>query len=390
MKYKHSPQHFKPVGFAADEGLLPLANPSQQRQRLLVEYSTFPQKYQYFVIDKLSGIGKIENEVELVLCFDEYLPELKKALHDESIVLHCTPCVNIFKQSADIATSDSHNHRHHVSLDKYDAKHKREIYRVLSLHINDKQKTNKVLRPLFAQSADLSKNEEVLYWQSLRKPAWQLGGDTGDEVFIELNESNLDIQKPKLTLTAEVLATDRDRPHLLPFGGNRPKLQLSKQESGPYDLQFLTQPTVTRRHNYQHEASWQILAYLTSSHDMLSQGHRGVEGIKRLLRLANCGQQDEIALFIQHIIDVNTKVISAPLPLSGELCFVTGTELTITLSRSSTAKTDFYPLGCVLSQYFSAHCTINSFIQLRITMQQVGEVGFWPPVFGQQEIMSWN
>lgn len=375
------------VGFADNEGLLPLAKSSQQSQKLLLEHSAFPAKYLYFELNNLADINELNNDIELVLCFDAYLPELKQALHEESILLHCTPAINIFKQKSDTISADSHNRLYHLSLDKHDIDNSSEIYRVLSLSAHTEYGASYQMRELFDNNYYQEKDTDAVQWQLLRKPAWHFGGSTGDEVLIQLGNESLTETKAHVTLLAEVLATDRDRASLLPFGGDEPKLRLSEQNSQPYSMRFLTQPTATIRPQYHQREYWQILAYLTGTHDVLSSGQQGVQSLQNLLSLANCAGQEEMELLIDNIQDVEIEHASARYPLAGELCFVPGVQITVTIAKLGIAKQELYLLGEVLSQYLSSHCAVNSFVQLRMVMQQEGEIGLWQPVFGDKSLV---
>jgi type VI secretion system protein ImpG len=91
-----------PVGFAADEGLLPYGPRSFLGYRLLQEYFSFPEKFLFF---DLTGLGKaVKNEsadgFEIQILLNR-MPRLEQPVTKETFRLGCAPIVNLFNQIAE-------------------------------------------------------------------------------------------------------------------------------------------------------------------------------------------------------------------------------------------------------------------------------------------------
>src|SRR5215467_3666207 len=97
------PSCLKPVGFAADEGVLPYSRRSFLGYRLLQEYFTFPEKF--FFVD-LQGLERLAAadfgaRAEILFVFSRYeRPQwhqiLELGVSAKTLRLGCTPIVNLF------------------------------------------------------------------------------------------------------------------------------------------------------------------------------------------------------------------------------------------------------------------------------------------------------
>src|SRR5262249_36667022 len=91
-----------PVGFAADEGLLPYGPRSFLGYRLLQEYFSFPEKFLFFDLAGLSQAIKKESgdgfDIQFVL---SRMPRVEQAVTKETFRLGCVPIVNLFSQIAE-------------------------------------------------------------------------------------------------------------------------------------------------------------------------------------------------------------------------------------------------------------------------------------------------
>src|SRR5690606_11011997 len=97
------PEAIRPVGFGANEGMLPYPARSFIGYRLLTEYFAFPQKFLFFEIARLSAKTLIAagNRLEVFLYLNSSSRELERSISVDSFALGCTPIVNLFGKRAD-------------------------------------------------------------------------------------------------------------------------------------------------------------------------------------------------------------------------------------------------------------------------------------------------
>src|SRR5439155_24306388 len=98
----------RPVGFAPDEGMLPLPRRAMVAYRLLQEYFTFPEKFFFFDLDgfeqaRAAGFGPRMEVICLITSFErpERRAVLEAGVSERTIRLGCTPIVNLFAQDSE-------------------------------------------------------------------------------------------------------------------------------------------------------------------------------------------------------------------------------------------------------------------------------------------------
>ena len=98
------PEAIAPVGFDADQGLIPYPAAAFSGYRLLTEYFAFPDK---FLFTEISGLGgrtrtAAEGASLHIFVFLTGAPKaLQRAVSAETFALGCTPVVNLFRQRAE-------------------------------------------------------------------------------------------------------------------------------------------------------------------------------------------------------------------------------------------------------------------------------------------------
>ena len=108
------------IGFNDDDALLPSSRQSFQGYRLLQEYFSFPQRFMFFGVQKLSSaLAKVDaQECELTLFFDRAEPALESTIDNDSLALYATPIINLFSKRADRIHLSEQRHEHHLVIDR--------------------------------------------------------------------------------------------------------------------------------------------------------------------------------------------------------------------------------------------------------------------------------
>ena len=92
-----------PVGFRADEGVLPNPQNSPLGSRNLREFFAFPEKYRFFDLSKLNSVIRWEKATGFDIRFYfRRAPDAAVVIRKESIQLYCTPIVNLFSKSCKV------------------------------------------------------------------------------------------------------------------------------------------------------------------------------------------------------------------------------------------------------------------------------------------------
>src|SRR4051812_26081677 len=93
----------RPLGFDADEALLPESQRAFSGYRLLQEAAAMPQRLLFFEIGDLGErLARVHaDEVELVVFLRRGMPALEPLVDARSLALFCTPAINLFQKRLD-------------------------------------------------------------------------------------------------------------------------------------------------------------------------------------------------------------------------------------------------------------------------------------------------
>ncbi len=90
----------EPVGFAAEEALLPWPARSFSGFRLLTEYFAFPEKFLFVDFTRMEAKTLLSggSRIEIFVYLDRALPELERTVGADALALGCMPMINLFPQ----------------------------------------------------------------------------------------------------------------------------------------------------------------------------------------------------------------------------------------------------------------------------------------------------
>ena len=93
----------RPLGFDADQALLPYAGRSFQGYRLLQEYFAMPERFLFIELRDLPRAFSrcADSELDLIFLFNRSVPGLADTVGASHFNLFCTPAVNLFPKHAD-------------------------------------------------------------------------------------------------------------------------------------------------------------------------------------------------------------------------------------------------------------------------------------------------
>src|SRR5262249_31257668 len=93
----------RPVGFGADEGMLPYPPRAPLGYRLMTEYFTFPAKFFFFELGGWQRVAKngFQQGCEILIFFNRTLKILEQEVNETSFRLGAAPVVNLFEHDAE-------------------------------------------------------------------------------------------------------------------------------------------------------------------------------------------------------------------------------------------------------------------------------------------------
>jgi type VI secretion system protein ImpG len=376
----------RPVGFAADEGLLPYGPRSFLGYRILHEYFAFPEKFLFVDVSGLDAAAKAGFGEELeILIFLDHMPQIGDVIAPGTFRLGCAPVVNTFEQIAEPIRLSQTDSEYRVVIDgrRPDAT---EVYSVDSVvSVSPDEPEPLVYRPFYSFKHEIDQDRQRAFWYTTRRPS-DRKGDTGTEVYLSLVDLDFKPTTPPAdTLTVHVTCTNRDLPARLPFGGERGVLEL--EGAAPLSrILCLTKPTTVARPRMGRGAQWRLISHLSLNYLSICDGGR--EALQEILRLYDFSGSPVVRQQIAGILDVKSRrVVGRPasMPWNG---FCRGLEVTVELDEEQYVGTGVYLFASVLERFFGLYSSLNSFTQLVArTRQRKEPLRRWPPRAGEQILL---
>lgn len=380
----------QPVGFAADEELLPYPPAAFEGYRVLTEHFVFPEKFMFIDI---AGLGErlpenVGEELTLYVYFNSADIELEHNIGAGSFALGCTPVVNLFPHRADPIRLDHTRDEFEVTPDiRRPAGF--EVYSIDKVSVSKANGDIVEYAPFYAASQRAS--QQGLYWFAARRSAKLSANqrDEGTHMFVSLVDSAC---RPKLpderVLNVDTMCTNRDQPVKLPYGNDQPRLQCLNEAPPCTAIRLLKKPTAVVRPPLRNFARWRLISHLNLNVLSLTGGADATEALKGILRLYDFQGSGATRALIESIAAVRSHPISAPLNMDGRTMMCRGVEIEVEIDDSRLTGASAYLFALVLEQFFAVYRSINSFTRLLVRVK--GKEGYLkkcPPRAGQKILL---
>jgi type VI secretion system protein ImpG len=392
----------QPVGFAADEALLPETQRNFSGHRLLQELSALPQRLLFFEVSDLAArLATVEgDEAELLVFFTRGEAALETLIDPASLSLYCTPAINLFSKRLDRIQLGPGQWEYHVVADRT----RPMDYEVHSVTTVVGHGTGKVgqqdFLPLYTADHD-TPEQAPGYFTARREPRLlspkqkQQGPRSsyiGEEVFLSLvDPRHVPYREDVRQLSVTARVTNRDLPALLPQGvasGEASGWQLDAP--GPVmRVDALRGPSrpVTRRPVG--ELGWSLVSHLSLNHQSLvdQTPQAAAAALRKLLKLYGPPDDGAWARQVDGVHGVTARTVVRRLPFKGPLAFGSGVEIVLELDEMAYQGTSAFMFASVIEVLMARHAAINTFTQLSLRTAQRGLVMRWPPRVGARDLV---
>ena len=386
----------KPLGFAADESLLPYGPASFQGYRNLHEYFAFPQRYLFIAVDGLGPVWQrlAAPEVDLILLLGQPAPSLERVLDAANFSLHCTPAINLFPKRFDRLHLTALGPEHHLIPDRTRPLDF-EVYQVDSVMGFGTGTTEaREFRPFYAPAKLYPGGDKPAYYSLHRLPRrlssrQQRQGTrssyVGSEVFINLADTAAAPWSAELRqLAVSGLCTNRDLPLFMPVGGGTTDFTL---DSGApvRAVRVRGGPTPPRPSHAHGDTAWRLISQLSLNYLSLvdTEDGSGVAALRELLGLYGDLTDADVRKQLEGIRRVSTRPIVRRLPGVRPITYGRGLEITVECDETAFQGTGAYLLVAVLARFFARYCTINAFTET-VLKNGRGEIMRWPAIIGHR------
>ena len=372
----------RPVGFGADEDVLPHPPYSHAGYRLIQEYFTVPRKFLFFDVAGLSARGEAE-AVDLLILLDR-IPAERVMIGPETFALGCTPIINLFPKTTDPIRLDHRAPEYRLIADTR-RERSTEIHSIhrVSASADDTDQTQ-VLEPFFSFTHPLEVKNQRAFYHSRRVPTGR-ADLPGTDVLLSFFDLDLNPALPETrTVFAHTLCTNRRLAEQLPAGA-----VLETDAVAPLArITALHNPTPQLDPPSAGQASWRLVSHLSLNHLSFDSGDDGLRALREILRLYSSYDAASAAQQIAGIREMGVRRVTRRVDQDAWRGFCRGHEITLTMDESAYVGTSPLLFASVLNSFFTLYTSINSFTQLVLKSQQrEGVWKKWPARAGEQSLL---
>ena len=386
------PSCLKQVGFDIDQGMLPYPKNSFIGYRLLTEYFTFPEKFQFVDITQVGDrIGSnYQQSLNIYFYLSESDLELEHNISKNSFMLGCSPAINLYTTTAEPISLTHKEHRYSVVAD-HSRKYETEIYALNNVQIIDKEGVSIKGRPFYGASHSGKDGNNAVYWLTHRSSV--LEGEHNNEVATDVEVSLLDINNSPHSVdaqkvTIDALCTNRNLPAKLITGNGKPFYDVINGAQPTEKIVSVVTPTIAIRSQMKGRNYWRLVSHLNLNHLSLSDGVGALDALKEILKLYDFKDSASTRNLIDAIISMKTRPVSAPIQIDGLVGLCRGIEINLVLDPIMLSGASSLIFASVLERFFGLYCSINSFTKLVVTLNgKDGELKRWSPRAGEKVLI---
>ena len=371
----------EPVGFGAEEGVLPHPATAHQGYRLVQEYFVFPEKYLFLDLIGLPPLGAGKTaDVVFVL---SKRPPAGLILDRETLRLGCTPIINLFARTSEPIRLDHTQTEYRLNPDMR-WERATEIHTVVK--VSDTAAADgpdRAILPFFAIAHPPSRGERDCYWIARRQPTGR-ADLPGTDMVLSFKDLGLSPSLPDSpVLFAHTLCTNRGAAEQIP-AGTRLEMEVNAPVAA---IVCQTRPTAQLPPPVDGETLWQLVSHLSLNHLSLAGGGDSLEALKEVLRLYGGLRGSQGHQVIDAMESLSTRQVMRRLGLDAWRGFCRGTEISLAVDDRSLGA-GLYLFTAVLARFFGLYCGVNTFTQLVVTSRRHdGAWITWPPLAGEALVL---
>jgi len=369
-----------PAGFDEDEALIDFSARSHTAYRLLTEYFSFPEKFNFFDIDLRalaallpSGCRSITLHLALSgMRTDSNTARILGTLSTNNVLLGCTPVVNLFRQRGEPIRLTHATASYPVLADarRAFAYEVQSIDSVKLVRQTPQGESIQDFRPFYSLKHGQTPEKNGHYWIVRRDDivAEKSPGYETQLSIVDIDFDPADVETD--TLSIELTCTNRDLPAMLSYGLRGGDLFL-EGGSSVRSISFLRKPTPSHRFERGRGAHWRLISHLSLNHLSLTDG--GIDAFREMLTLYDLPRSPASQRQIGGILSVAHKAATAWLAGNPFACLVRGLEVRLTIDEEAFVGSGIHAFAHIVERFLGLYVHANSFTQLVIVSNKNGE-----------------
>ncbi len=368
------------VGFDDEDSLIDFPARSHPAYRLLTEYFSYPEKFNFFDVDfaalsKSLPTGCKKFTLHLVVAglrSDSSTANMLGSLSVNNLALGCTPVINLFRQRGDPIRL-THTASHYPVVADSRRAFAYEVYSIDSVNLVRQTPEGDHItefRPFYSLRHGEKSDKAGHYWAMRRDELIALKSP-GYETEISIVDIDFDPAKVETnTLSVELTCSNRNLPASLGYGLPGGDLFL---EGGSVvrSISFLRKPSEPHRFERGRGAHWRLISHLALNHLSLTKG--GLEALQETLHLYDLPRSAISQRQISSVEDIDHRATTAWIAGNPFASLVRGIEVKVTLDEEGFVGSGIHVFTRVLDHFLGLYVHANSFTQLVIASKRTGE-----------------
>jgi len=379
---------FSLAGLGDDDAMLPFSARSNPAFRLLTEYFSYPEKFNFVDLD-LAAIRECLppqcQKFTLLLAISDVPPDSNEArllgsLRPDMLMTGCTPVINLFEKRG-VPFQVTHTEADYGLLADSTHACAYDIHSINSVKLFRETADGKVsteFAPLYTSQHDpFGEQSAGCYWLA-RRDEMVASVSPGHEVRLTLIDPDSKAGNGGLaTVLTGLSCTNRDLPSQLPFGDPAGDLR-SESVATTTVIRLLRKTTASYRFANGNGAHWKLINHLTLNYGALSSA--GANGLQRMLLLYDLPKSASSQRQIRGIVAVEIGTARQWMPTLPVDSLMAGIAIRITLDERAFVGTGMAIFAHVMDRYFALNRQLNCFTQFEIISAQSGkEIMKCPP-----------
>jgi type VI secretion system protein ImpG len=375
----------KPVGFKDNESLNNAQSYQNNALDLISDYFYFPNKFHFTDVQLNQSLTHADRDFSFELYFDSFPAELSQQIDSQSLLLNCSPLINLFKTTAEPIQINSEQYEYPVKIDPYQSANSYSVHSIdsVSLITQDGQRVS--VEP-YLNSTSIE-NQTPYYWHT-RWEKFPIDDHEGrqDECILTILDDNGEItQLENATLLIEANVTNHNVPqqmnchdHVLQFWN-----QDYSSNCEPNVLYSFSKVKPMIKNNKQ---TWDLIKHLKIDHAPLGNLNNPITWLNNITALYS--HNDNYTPYLFNSIDtIHTQNTVKSIQDSNGVGYLHGTMVTIKLKQDSTEYKDLYLFISILAHYFKHTSMINSFTETQLLNYNGDLLAQWDSTTGHKTLL---
>jgi type VI secretion system protein ImpG len=369
------------VGLDDDEAMLPFPSRSNPAFRLLTEYFSYPEKFNFIDIDltevapmlpekcrrftlqfALAGLRSDANEARILA-----------SLSSKNLLLGCAPVINLFEKRG-VPVQLTHTSPDYPLLVDPTNAAGYEINAVNSVRlVRESELGNSITEfsPLYSvRHGDRVTEGRGNYWL-IRRDEATATVSPGHEVRIALIDAMFSpSSRDTSTILTELTCSNRDLPSQLRYGHARGDLT-SEAVPTSMPVRLLRKPTPPYRFGTSKRDHQRLISHLTLNYSALTQA--GLADFKEMLRLYDLPDSATSQRQISGIVGLDHGTVRAWMPTVPVSSLMPGIGIRMALDEAAFVGSGIYVFARIMDRYLALNRQLNCFTQLEIVSGTTGK-----------------